>query len=215
VKSAGSIRHKISQIRYRHLKKRLETELRQVPGNCVYNAVIPPPTLPTGQTPNGVPVGVPLSGGEGFGICMFGAGDIAKWKPTFCDEQVDGGTRAKKCSDFCPRRSKEQVKDDFAQELQRMTLAEVAYNYPDLAALIWVLDESDLPPLGTEESVEAPASEPTPPPPPTQQVPVVAPPGPVAVEAEVLPLEPATGFLPAAVEPKTTWWSRLLGGVWP
>lgn len=210
VKSAGSIRHKISQIRYRHLKKRLEAELRPVPGNCAYNAVIPQPVLPTGQTHNGVPVGIPVSTGGGspvgLGICMFGAGDLTKWKPTFCDEQVDGGLRAKKCSDFCPRRSKEQVKEAFAQELQEMSLAEVAYNYPDLAALIWVLDESDLPTLdAAEEPQEAPASEPTPSPAPVQ----------AAVESVATSPEPREEFLPATVERKQTWWSRLLGGVWP
>lgn len=208
MKSAGSIRHKISQIRYRHLKKRLELELRQVPGNCAYNAVVPPPTLPTGQSINGLALGVPLATGDGFGLCMFGAGDLSKWTPTFCDEQVDGGLRAKKCSDFCPRRSKDQIKEVFAQELQEMTLAEVAYNYPDLAALIWVLDESDLPPLdAVEEAVADPIKsvEVTPEPPP------VVPDPPVVLE----PSEPAEDSLPALVDRKPTWWSRLLGGVWP
>lgn len=208
MKSAGSIRHKISQIRYRHLKKRLETELRQVPGNCAYNAVIPQPSIPTGLRHNGTPIGAPLPTGAdspvGYGLCMFGAGDLSKWTPTFCDEQVDGGVRAKKCKDFCPRRSKEQVKEAFAQELQEMTLAEVAYHYPDLAALIWVLDESDLPPLEAPDEEDADTASP-----PVVEMPPETPPEPAVAPAA------SEELLPVPVERKSTWWSRLLGGGWP
>jgi hypothetical protein len=218
LKSAGAIRHKINQIRFRHLKKRLEAELRQTPGNCAFNVTVPQPILPTGQFHNGTPIGVPLPTGDpspvGFGLCLFGAGDIVKWKPTFCDEQVDGGLRAKKCSDFCPRRAKEQVKAEFARELGEMSLAEVAYNYPDLAALIWVLDATDLPMEGTsdmEPSLEEPARLMEEPARLMEERPVVPP----VVEPEVLaPTEtPApTVELPEVVPPKT-WWSRLIGGV--
>jgi len=197
VKSAGSIRHKISQIRYRHLKKRLEAELRKVPGNCTYNAVIPIPS----QMHSEKNVESPSKGDNlGFGICMLGADELDKWKPTFCDDRVDGGLRAKKCSVFCPRHTKEQVKAAFISELQEMTLAEVAYNYPDLAALIWVLDEADLPAMDSAEEedlgVEPPKNTPE-----------------QHLESRVVFFEPTQDFLPEPVSRKTTWWSRLLG-VW-
>ena len=98
MRSAGAIRHKISQIRYRHLKKRLEADLRQVPGNCGYNVALPQ----AGSE-------APTSASSGYAICLYGVSDAATWRPTFCDERIDGGRRAKKCDVFCPRRSKEEI----------------------------------------------------------------------------------------------------------
>lgn len=120
MRSPGAIRHKLNQVRYRYLKKRIETELRPVPGNCTFNAPM---------------------GDEGHALCLFGAGSPQTWKPSFCDERLDGGARAKGCSMFCARRTKDQVKDEFETEFNTFTIADVAYRYPDMAALIWVLGE--------------------------------------------------------------------------
>lgn len=122
MKSAGAVRHKLMQVRFRHLKKRLEADLRQVSTNCRFNA--------TGL-------------GDGPALCLYGAADPESWVATACDEQFDGGDRARRCSLFCPRRDKAQVKDDFGKEIDEMSLPEVAARYPDMAALIWVLDEGD------------------------------------------------------------------------
>jgi len=218
VKSAGTIRHKINQIRYRHLKKRLEAELRQAPSNCQFNVVIPPPLLPTGLKVNGVEGGIPAveQTPVGFAVCMHGAGDVTSWKPSFCDDQVDGGARARKCTLFCSRKTKEQVKADFAGELGGMSLAEVAYSYPDLAALIWVLDESDVPgtatdSVATDEEPEVAPKPPLPPPPPTE--PEAAVQEATVVPAPTVELPAPSVELPLVVQPRP-WWARLLGGVW-
>lgn len=129
MKSIGAIKHKLNQVRFRHLKKRLELDLKQVPCNCIYNVSIP-------QMEESV--------SEGYTVCMFGAGDILNWKPSFCDERLDAGLRARSCPSFCSRRTKEDVKKEFQQDLEQMSLPEVAYHYPDMAALLWVLDASDI-----------------------------------------------------------------------
>lgn len=132
MRSPGAIRHKLNQVRYRYLKKRIDADLRPAPGNCTFNA-------PMGE--------------DGHALCLFGAGDPQTWKPSFCDERLDGGVRAKSCSMFCARRTKEQVKDEFEAEFNTFTIADVAYRYPDMAALIWVLgeDSPEVPPAaGTE-----------------------------------------------------------------
>jgi hypothetical protein len=210
VKSAGAIRHKINQIRYRYLKKRLEDELCQLPGKCAYNAVIPAPTVPAGMKVNGIEVRTPIningSSAVGLGICLYGAGDVATWKPSFCDESIDFGDRAKKCSLFCPRKTKDEVKAAFSQEIEVMTLAEIAYNYPDLAALIWVLDETDV--LKDAIDQVEPVVEPPPvaaPPPPVP--PVVSEPDPDPDTVVPMP----NVQLPVLVDQPRPWWAKFLG----
>lgn len=183
MKTAGAIKHKLNQVRFRYLKKRLDAELRQAPANCKYN----------------VPVPVEDDLTVGMGMCLYGAGDVSSWKPSFCDERLDDGERARACSLFCPRRSKDEVKDDFKHALEGMSLPEVAFQYPDMAALIWVLDEEDVtseePVEGTTSSngvADHPVSEPHPHAPPTPHVP---------------PLQGS----PVEQEEKRPWWARWLG----
>jgi hypothetical protein len=188
VKSAGAIKHKLNQVRFRHMKKRIEAELRRAPGNCTFNAVVQPPTSPDGEVRNGH--------GFGVGLCLYGAGDPSTWKPTFCDERVDGGARAKDCGLFCPRKSKDRVKEEFRRELDGMTLPEVAFRYPDMAALIWVLDEEDIPEVEADEGdrEDTPPSEDETP----EPVAAIAPP-------------PQTELVPVAPE-RRPWWARWILG---
>ena len=138
MKTVGTIKHKINQVRYRHLKRQLEAELGQEPQNCLYNAELPDHAVPASSTHRGAPAHKPLS------ICLYGADDPKTWRHTVCDERADEGARAKKCEMFCARRTKDEVKRDFYTDLAAMTLPEVAYQYPDMAALLWVLDASDV-----------------------------------------------------------------------
>lgn len=140
MKSTGAIKHKINQIRYRHLKKRLSRDLRCTSGNCAHN-------LTVGEAE------------DGPAICGLGRQDPT-WRPTFCDARLDNGARAQGCPHFKLKVDKHQVKSDFVQELQEMSLAEIAYLYPDLAALLWVLEDPNLD--HSEEGVESPQSDPTP-----------------------------------------------------
>ena len=139
--------HKFKQVRFRYLKKRLEAELRQAPGNCRYN-VNPPPYGDVAVPP---------------ALCLYGAEDPTTWVPRVCDERVDKGECARACGTFCPRRTKEEIKEDFRVKLSRMTLPEVAFNYPDMAALLWVLDlENGMADGETSDPEPEVAPEPTP-----------------------------------------------------
>ena len=203
LKTPGAIKHKLNQVRFRHLKKRIEAELRKIPGNCRYNAVIPPPGFPTGGLIDGmelsVPVSVPEPNASDLGICLYGAGNPDTWKPTFCDEHIDGGTRARGCPLFCARKPKEVVKDEFTRTLEKMTLPEVAYHYPDMAALIWVLDESDIAPSVDAEVVLSQEEDPT----------TVAN-GHVPGDSETVVAE-SEPSLQNLMPEKKPWWARWLG----
>lgn len=166
MKSAGTVRHKLTQVRFRYLKKRLEMELQQAPGNCRFNAELPD---------------------DGYSICVYGAESTDTWVASYCDVRIDQGARAQSCSTFCHRRSKEQIKEEFGRELNAMSLPEVAARWPDMAALIWVLDGEEPPQEVESAIISAPTIE-------TQSTDAGAPAASVNIET---------------VRP---WWKRLLAG---
>ena len=185
MKSIGTIKHKLKQVRFRYMKHRIEASLCTVPENCAHNDVFTYPRL--GTTPVrvcGNPL-VRLPDGGGFALC-----DSA-WED-----------RAPTCPHFLPRTTKDEVKAAFDTELHAMTLADVAREYPDMAALVWVLGDD-------------PVVEDVPPPPPEVLD------APDAGMARVVPpVEPA----PSAVRDDawgsevdesparpTSWWSRIFG----
>jgi len=134
VKSEGAIRHKIKQVRFRYLKRSIEESLVQRPENCGHNAPI-----------DG-------SGDEPVRICFAQIDHVAR-RGVVCDERFGGCDRAASCSLFTPARTKDTVKAEFYRDLDAMSFPEIAYNYPDMAALLWVLaDEGlDVPPPDPHE----------------------------------------------------------------
>lgn len=120
MRSEGAIRHKLKQVKFRHLKARLQETLGRRPTNCQFN---------------GSPPGAQLR------VCMYGCHEPSKWQAVVCDERQDGLEQASTCPYFQPVSTKEAVKADFHRELGGMTLPQIAYHYPDLAALLWVLGE--------------------------------------------------------------------------
>jgi len=138
MKKVGAVKHKLNQVRFRHLKKRLENELRRCPGNCHFNAAVKDPRSP-----------------DPVGVCMYGVGASSQWQMKPCDDRFGGEAQAAICPWFQPKKSKDQIKIDFQNELDTLSLAEIAFQYPDMAALIWVLDVDDVPAM-TDEDVHPP-----------------------------------------------------------
>jgi hypothetical protein len=124
VKTLGSVRHQLKQVSFRHLKKQLEDALRPRPANCVFNAVVAHPTLIA--TDKG-----PCS------LCIHPDQEADR----LCDIAWGGVEKAKGCPLFLAKQSKDEIKDEFREWLSTATLAEVAAEYPDMAALLWVLQE--------------------------------------------------------------------------
>lgn len=190
MKSVGAIKHKLNQVRFRHLKKRLDAELRPAPNNCQYNVVVP---RHHALSSKGVAVDL-----AAVGVCVVGVRESdPAWPVSHCDDRIDEGARARTCEKFCPRRTKEEIKEDFQKRLDLMTLPEVASHYPDMAALIWVLDVED---LGVPE------------PPPVE----VPPPAVEPVQATMVKfVAEAPPFVqqesaPELETPKKPWYARLL-----
>lgn len=125
MKTPREIRHKIKQARYRHLKRAIRKGLSRKPCNCFFNRSVRPPNQPN------------------LGVCMKGAQDLSTWKGVVCDEAHGGLGKASDCPFFKERRTKEEITAKFEDFLEGATFVEVAERYPDMAALMWVLKESE------------------------------------------------------------------------
>jgi hypothetical protein len=119
VKTEGQIRHKLVQVRFRHLKQTLRNGLSRRPENCVYNRA------------------VEMQEGE---VHFCGVEDSLS-RP-LCDAAHGGLPRAAACPLFECRNNKEELRRDFFARLKTATLAELAQDYPDMVALLWTLGDS-------------------------------------------------------------------------
>jgi hypothetical protein len=116
---------------------------------------------------------------------MKGADAPETWEGSPCDERYGGDARAAKCPLFACARTKEMLREGFDGFLDGASLPEIADRYPDMAALMWVLNEESPPPAPlTDEDpsedlasppVEPPAPEDPPPPDPAPEPPAPPP----------------------------------------
>jgi hypothetical protein len=119
---------------------------------------------------------------------LKGADAPETWDGSPCDERYGGDARAAKCPYFACARTKDTLRDGFDGFLDGASLPEIAERYPDMAALMWVLEEDVPPPapLDDEELSEdssAPPVELPAPEEPTPPVPVSPDPTPDSVES--------------------------------
>ena len=154
MKTEGAIRNKIKQIRFRYLKQVMAESLERKPENCKHNDLCHS-----------------LSDNKTFRVCGLPPSGQTQ---LICDARYNGGNRAPNCTSFTPLKSKEDIKAEFTENLNNMSFPEIAYNYPDMAALLWVLsdDTSSVVVVEPEPNI-APVPPPNePPPPPAELVPV-------------------------------------------
>ena len=126
MKTEGAVRHKLKQVRFRYLKQCIEAALERRPENCTHN---------------GATEGVVAS--DTVRVC-FAQIDVPGRKVVLCDERFGGCARAEACPSFTSRHDKANVKEEFYAELEGLSFPEIAYNYPDMAALLWVIADEGL-----------------------------------------------------------------------
>jgi len=119
MKGEGKVRHKLKQVLFRHLQKRIRALYR--PSGCIHNK----PGVFHEQA---------------LGMCQYsnrGKHQIV------CDADVEDCIQhAAKCSWFKPVQSKEEVKAAFKELASDPNKrGQLAFEYPDVAALMWVLED--------------------------------------------------------------------------
>jgi len=137
MRSEGQIRHQLRQVTFRHLQKRLRENFRQRPDNCNFNQGF-------------------MDQGHLRSVCGYQEDGEPRLIP--CDARQPGCLEmARTCPLWQPLRTKEDIKQEFLHLLQG-DRGLLAAKYPDIAALMWVLDSSGEPMTSAEiqEATEAP-----------------------------------------------------------
>lgn len=127
MRNENEVRHKLQQAQFRHLKKRIESSYKKRPCNCAFNET----HRTMSQTANGEPIA----------LCMYGATDPVEWEGVICDDDFGGVAQARDCTLFKPRRTKVEIKAEHHDLMENGDISLVAAKYPDIAALMWVLDD--------------------------------------------------------------------------
>ena len=143
MRSRKEIKKKLAQVRFRHLKKLTRTGLSRRPSNCVYNVTIGDGTKPKEPC---------------VGICTYKVLE-GQAPDGVCDDKFGGKARAGSCPVFEANRTVEEIREEFDEFLATASYGEIAYHFPDMAALLWVLNEM---PDNSTIVPEGEAIEPTP-----------------------------------------------------
>lgn len=120
----SKVKQKLKQVKFRHLKAYLSDNLKADPRNCTHNEIR--------KSKNGVVHTCGYEGSSTYG--------------KICDVSFDKN-RAKECGLFCPKKNKEELKAEFYSFIDNSSIGEIAKEFPDVTALMWVLDT-----LGADES---------------------------------------------------------------
>lgn len=173
MKTEAQIKHKLSQVRFRHLKREVRTGLSRRPENCRHNGRI----------------NLPVYGPSG--ICLLKTEGAER---VLCDEILED--RAPSCDAFECLHSKGSLKKRFDDFLKSSDRAHIAEQYPDMAALLWVLDVEHPEPPDPIEDEDEPVERSE----PVVDEPVERP-EPEPVETENAAPTPTSESEPASTEP--------------
>lgn len=143
MKTESQVRHKLRQVIFRHRKKYVHARMAQRPENCDHNSVVRLPLF--------------VSDRAYLRVCSYsGEG----WEGRVCDPDLGGLRQVTECPHYACGRDPDALRLEFQAELgldQRpLPLAWIAREYPDIAALLWVLGaeleaDGNLPKIFSEE----------------------------------------------------------------
>jgi len=132
-RTRGQVSQQLKQAIFRHLQKELREAYRRTPERCRFN-----------QEHD-------RKGSDSVRLCMYPDRDKNKPRRMICDRSGWGGLRqARECPQWEPKLDKEMIKARFRERLADP--ATRARTYPDIAALMWVLDGGVLDEIREAES---------------------------------------------------------------
>jgi len=135
----SQIRQQLKQVTYRHLQRQLRELFKRRPDTCLHNR------------------GVKLNADSSVHLCgVLDSDGTPRCAP--CDDRIPGCNEyVHECPLWEPLKSKQQAKAEFYEVLRSDERGVVASKYPDIAALMWVLDDPGETP--SEQEVEASLDE--------------------------------------------------------
>lgn len=129
MKTEKQVRQKAKQVLFRHRKEHVRRGLAQRPHNCAHNQKV---TLPIHMA-NRATLGV-------CGLCL----EANQPRNVLCDSSMGGDEQAANCPYFQAAKTAKVLKEEFNHSLgldgeSPVQIGIIAKEYPDLAALMWVL----------------------------------------------------------------------------
>lgn len=130
MKKAGEVGQKLKQVKFRHIKRELEKLLETKAVNCRFNYFLKPGTVNQNKL-------ISLLGG-GVHICK-----CPDLESRICDSRLEDVDGAASCPYFSLRHDKEKIKDSLKEFFKERSTAEISIRFPDVASLLWVLEDDD------------------------------------------------------------------------
>jgi len=132
MKSDGQINQKIKQVIFRHRKAYIQKRLARHPDNCTFNDRV------------GLPIH--MSNRASLGVCGY-CDENDEPNNVTCDASMGGEQQAIACPYFEADKEAEELKKEFNENLgieggSPKEIGYIAKEYPDVAALLWVLGPS-------------------------------------------------------------------------
>jgi hypothetical protein len=128
VKSESQVRQKLKQVLFRHRKEFLREQLHRRPENCKHNAVVHLP--------------VHVATRSSLRICGL-VHESEGWNNRVCDSLIGGDRQATQCPHYVCQHTPEELKLEFNEKIglgqTPVEIGRLAKDYPDAAALMWVL----------------------------------------------------------------------------
>jgi hypothetical protein len=121
MRTEGQIRQQLKQVLFRHLQRELRQNFKRCPEGCQHNRIRY------------------LGGEQGLGICGLDPKQLL-----ICDQKLGGDIQAQTCPKWQALRSKEQIKTEFRALIASGDRGRIAARYPDVVAMMWVLDDMSL-----------------------------------------------------------------------
>ena len=122
MRSEGQVRHQLKQVIYRHRQYLLRENFRKLPERCRHNVEAQKQTFP-------------------IRICGY----PTETRPKFyvCDPRLDWCVeQARVCRWWEACKTREEIKNEFQRLITSPDRGPLAAAFPDIAALMWVLDNS-------------------------------------------------------------------------
>lgn len=132
------IQHRLKQIIFRHLQKKLRVNFRKGANTCRHN--------------------IPYDLGDEDGGCAW-IGRCGLVQPdgvprgVICDARIDQDAVGRGCPFWEPVQTKDEIRQEFETLIKGEDRGPLAAQYPDIAALMWVMDDP------ADPQIELPTSE--------------------------------------------------------
>ena len=121
MRNENQIQRQLNLVIRRHLQKMTRTNAKVVPDRCIHNKRVLLQPYP-------------------IGFCAYLVDGKPRWIP--CDLRVEGGAdQVRDCAWWTPLKTEEQIREEFQQLLASKDRGRIAAEFPDVAALMWVLDD--------------------------------------------------------------------------